>query len=131
MAEPLGLSSLLVAPMCQHRLEFVNRKDFGGGSQGLISRLVIVVGRPNMPTWVGRWQDEGVRQWWTLSTCRLRWRTQCINMGVAGRRRELGGGGDGEASQLVIVVDHPNIPTGVGSWQDEGDRRWRDMTELL
>ena len=52
-------------------------------------------------------------------------------MGVAGRRRELGGGGDGGYFRLVIVVGRPNMPTGVGSWQDEGARQWREMTELL
>ena len=59
MAEPLGLSSSSAAPTCQHRLGFVSRKDLGGGSQGLVSRLVIGVGRPDVPTgWdVGRMKE--------------------------------------------------------------------------
>ena len=131
MTEPLGLSSSSSAPTCQHRLGFFGKKDLGGGSQGLVSRIVIDVGRPNVPTWVGRWQDEGVRQWWRLSDRHLRWRPQRTNMGLAGMRKDLGVGGDGGASRLGIVVGRSNMPIGVGSWQEEGAWWWREMTYPL
>ena len=35
-------------------------------------------------------------------------------------RKELGGGGDGGASRLVILVGRPNMPIGVGRRKELG-----------
>ena len=50
LEEQLGPSSLLDAPICQQGWTFGRMKELGGGSNGGASRLVIIVGRPNVPT---------------------------------------------------------------------------------
>jgi hypothetical protein len=58
-AEPLGLFSLLAASTCQQGLEVGRMKELCGDCDGGASRLVIVVGRSKVPTWVGRWREVG------------------------------------------------------------------------
>jgi hypothetical protein len=48
--EQLGSSSLSAVPICQQGWTFGRMKELGGGSNGGASRLVIIVGRPNVPT---------------------------------------------------------------------------------
>ena len=112
----------------------------GGGGEGRDSWLVIIVGRLNVPTWFGRWQDERAWQcqarteplysaptWvWTLEGGRsllavvreeqlgsssLSVAPTCQQGWTFGRMKELGGGSNGRASRLAIIVGHPSVTT--------------------
>ena len=82
-------------------LDIERRKELVFGSEGGTSQLIIVVGCSNMPTWVGRWQDEGNWRW-------QQWR-QWRSLLKGCRISEVVG--EGGAFLLVIFAVGPNVLT--------------------